>query len=327
MNRRVADKSRFVRLAEFSPTRLLPWLRNHLKVAKSSLDRLLIEPLQTGLTVCVIAIALALPTLLLQLAAMGGAALEGIGNTSDINLYFEMNVSSEQVEDFAEPWRTDNRIVSVEIISPDQGLQEFESFSGLGSILSDFDENPLPYVMRLIPSESLSGRAAELRLLLQALEAEQIVDTAVLDLVWLDRLNAIVSFVDRLSYGVGLLLAVGILLILGNTVRLIIESRRDEIVVIKLVGGTDRFVRRPLIYSGLWYGALGGMAAAILVALIGLLLSFPLERLLLSYQSSSAVLPGLSFALLIQLIFIGSLLGCCGAWLSVVQHLRKIEPR
>jgi cell division transport system permease protein len=181
-------------------------------------------------------------------------------------------------------------------------------------------------VVRVLPDGRLSDRPAELRLLVQALDSGEYVETAVLDLVWLDRLNSIVSFVDRLSYGVGFLLAVGILLILGNTVRLTIENRRDEIIVIKLVGGTDRFVRRPLIYTGFWYGLLGGIAAAILVALVGLLLSFPLQRLLLSYQSSVA-LPGLGFTLLLKLAIIGAVLGCGGAWISVLQHLRKIEPQ
>lgn len=327
MNRRVSEKPRFVRMAEFSPLRLVAWVRNHFNVARSSLKRLLAERLQTSLTVCVIAIALALPTLLLQLAAMGGSALSQIGDTSDINVYFELGVANESVEDFAESWQTDNRVGSIEIISPDKGLQEFESFSGLGSILSDFEENPLPYVARVLPASHLSGRPAELRLLLQALDAGEQVETAVLDLVWLDRLHAIVSFVDRLSYAIGFLLAIGILLILGNTVRLTIENRRDEIVVIKLVGGTDRFVRRPLIYAGFWYGFLGGVAAAILVAFVGLLLSFPLQRLLLSYQSSVAALPGISLGVLFQLAIIGAGLGCAGAWLSVLQHLRKIEPR
>lgn len=302
------------------------WARNHFKVGRSSLVRLRAEPLQTGLTVCVVAIALALPTLLLQLAGLGANALSQIGETSDINVYFDLGVQSEIVEERAQAWQNDSRIASTEVISPNQGLDEFEQFSGLGSILAGFEENPLPYVVRIQPSEQVLSRPAELQLLVQALDAEERVDSAILDLVWLNRLNSMVSFVDRLSYGVGFLLALGILLILGNTIRLTIENRREEIVVIKLVGGTDRFVRRPLIYAGLWYGLLGGLAAALLVAIVGLLISMPLQRLLLSYQSSVA-LPGLSFTLLFKLAFYGALLGCAGAWISVLQHLRNIEPQ
>ena len=302
------------------------WARNHFKVGRSSLVRLRAEPLQTGLTVCVVAIALALPTLLLQLAGLGANALSQIGETSDINVYFDLGVQSEIVEERAQAWQNDSRIASAEVISPNQGLEEFEQFSGLGSILAGFEENPLPYVVRIQPSEQVLSRPAELQLLVQVLDAEERVDSAILDLVWLNRLNSMVSFVDRLSYGVGFLLALGILLILGNTIRLTIENRREEIVVIQLVGGTDRFVRRPLIYAGLWYGLLGGLAAALLVAIVGLLISMPLQRLLLSYQSSVA-LPGLSFALLFKLAFYGALLGCAGAWISVLQHLRNIEPQ
>jgi len=326
MNRRTSVKSRFGWLAEFSPKRLVPWVRNHALVARSSWKRLLEEPLQTALTVGVIAIALALSTLLFQLAAMGGSALGQMNNTSDINLYFELGTEVRSIEAFEDMWRGDPRVQATQVITPEQGLAEFESFSGLGSILSSFDENPLPAVVRITPADRLAGRAAELRLLVQALQASEFVETAVLDFAWLDRLNAVVEFVDRLSIAVGLLLALGILLILGNTIRLTIENRRNEIVVIKLVGGTDRFVQRPLLYAGFWYGLLGGAVAVVLVAIVGALLSYPLQQILLSYQSSVQTLPGVSFPVFINLLVLGASLGCSGAWLSVLQHLRNIEP-
>lgn len=327
MNRRTSGKSRFGWLADFSPKRLIPWVRNHFLVARSSWKRLLEEPLQTALTVGVIAIALALPTLLFQLAAMGGSALGQMNNTSDINLYFELGAEDQSIQLFVDRWQGDSRVKTTQLITPEQGLADFEIYSGLGTILSSFDENPLPAVVRITPADRLAGRGAELRLLLQALEASEFVDSAVLDFAWLDRLNAIVEFVDRLSIAVGALLILGILLILGNTIRLTIENRRNEIVVIKLVGGTDRFVQRPLLYAGFWYGFLGGAVAVVLVAIVGALLSFPLQRILLSYQSSVQNMPGLTFSVFVNLLLLGALLGCAGAWLSVLQHLRSVEPR
>jgi cell division transport system permease protein len=97
--------------------------------------------------------------------------------------------------------------------------------------------------------------------------------------------------------------------------------------VIKLVGGTDRFVQRPLLYAGFWYGLLGGAVAVVLVAIVGAFLSFPLQWILLSYQSSVENMPGLSFSVFIKLLVLGALLGCGGAWLSVLQNLRSVEPR
>lgn len=326
MNRRTESKSRAGWLADFSPTRLVPWFRNHRKVAQASLTRLLQEPLQSLLTIGVIAIALALPTLLLQLASMGESALRGVDTTSDINVYFELDIPSEDLQSFQEKWQADLRIAEIRLITPEEGLQEFEAFSGLESVLTHFDENPLPAVMRVMPEADLSGRAAELSLLLKAIESEAFVASATLDFAWLGRLEAMVVFIDRLSIAVGVLLALGILLILGNTIRLTIENRRDEIVVIKLVGGTDSFVQRPLLYTGFWYGLLGAVGAIILVGIIGAMLSAPLQRMFLSYQASLPALPGLSINIFLNLLMLGTVLGCFGAWISVKQHLRNIEP-
>ena len=326
MNRRTESKSRAGWLVRFSPVGLVPWFRNHRKVASTSLMRLLYEPLQSLLTIGVIAIALALPTLLLQLASLGESALTKVNTTSDINVYFELDTSIQNLQTFQDKWQADGRVVETRLITPEQGLREFEEFSGLGTVLSYFDENPLPAVVQVIPEPRLSGSAAELSLLLQAIEAETFVDSVVFDFAWLDRLDAMVNFVDRLSIAVGILLALGIILILGNTIRLTIENRRDEIVVIKLVGGTDRFVQRPLLYTGFWYGILGAVGAIILVGIIGAMLSAPLQRIFLSYQTSLQALPGLSIDIFLKLLILGAVLGCLGAWISVKQHLRKIEP-
>jgi cell division transport system permease protein len=123
----------------------------------------------------------------------------------------------------------------------------------------------------------------------------------------------------------GLLLA-AVVLVLGNTIRLAIEGRRDEIIIVKLVGGSDAFVRRPLLYTGLWFGLGGGVVAALLVALGTLLLASPVSNLSTAYQSDFA-LRGLGVVNSLQLVMLGALLGLAGAWLAVTRHLKDIEPR
>ena len=117
-----------------------------------------------------------------------------------------------------------------------------------------------------------------------------------------------------------------VVLVLGNTIRLAIEGRRDEIVIIKLVGGTDAFVRRPLLYTGLWFGLGGGIVAALLVTAGTLLLS-PLVRDLAATYGSNFTLRGLGVIDSLQLVLLGAVLGLAGAWLAVARHLRAIEPR
>ena len=109
-----------------------------------------------------------------------------------------------------------------------------------------------------------------------------------------------------------LLLALGVLLVAGNTIRLAIASRREEILVIKLVGGTDAFVRRPFLYTGLWYGLGGAVVAWLLIVLVLLWLDGPVGELAALYQSDFR-LAGLSVLDTLALAWGGATLGLCGA--------------
>ena len=116
------------------------------------------------------------------------------------------------------------------------------------------------------------------------------------------------------------------LLVIGNTIRMAIENRRDEIVVVKLVGATDAYVRRPFLYTGLWYGVGGGIVAAILLVVGFWWLSAPVTQLADLYQSSFR-LQGLGFIESLQLILIAGFTGLVGAWIAVARHLYQIQPR
>ena len=153
-----------------------------------------------------------------------------------------------------------------------------------------------------------------------------VVAQAVLDMAWLQRLNSLMKLSRRLVLVVGVLLVLGVALILGNTIRLAIESRREEIVIVKLVGGSNAFVRRPFLYTGLWYGVGGGVLAAGLVAIAMWFLDQPVGDLALLYHSSWQ-LSGLGIMGALNLVILGGLLGLTGAWLAVTRHLAYIEPR
>ena len=145
-------------------------------------------------------------------------------------------------------------------------------------------------------------------------------------MAWLARLNSLMELSRRLVLAVGGLLVLGVVLILGNTIRLAIENRREEIVIVKLVGGSNAFVRRPFLYTGLWYGVGGGLFAAILVAISLWFLQEPISRLAQLYESAFE-LRGLGIMGGLNLIILGGLLGLSGAWLAVSRHLSRIEPR
>ena len=151
---------------------------------------------------------------------------------------------------------------------------EFQRYSGLGNVLTHLDKNPLPTVLVIQPSESIN-EPEQLAALQMEIQAQPVVDHVQLDMDWLRRLHELLTLGERVVAALAVLLALGVLLIVGNTLRLAIENRREEIVVIKLVGGTDGFVRRPFLYTGFWYGIGGGVIAILLLLVIGLMALAP----------------------------------------------------
>ena len=152
--------------------------------------------------------------------------------------------------------------------------------------------------------------------------AQTEVDSVQLDLVWVDRLAAIVETLHRIVQVLFAMLGLGILLIVGNTIRLGIESRREEIGIIRLFGATDAFIRRPFLYVGLWYGLMAGGVASMLVAVATHLVEAPVERLVALYSSDFEV-AGLQPWNAIVAIAAGGVLGLGGAWIAVARELRK----
>ncbi|MGD9390924.1 MAG: FtsX-like permease family protein, partial [Thioalkalispiraceae bacterium] len=152
------------------------------------------------------------------------------------------------------------------------------------------------------------------------------VDIAQRDEQWIKRLYAIIDIVRRGVVLLSIMLALAVLLVVGNTIRLAIQNRRDEIIVTKLIGGTNAFIRRPFLYTGFWYGLFGGFIALLLVSLSLLLLNGPVEQLTSLYQGDFS-LANISFATGMLLLLASILLGLAGSWLAVGRHLRDIEPR
>jgi cell division transport system permease protein len=275
------------------------------------------------MTIAVIGIALLLPTTLF--VAMNNLQIlsAGVSESSRITIYLDDTLSEAQGSSLSEQLLSRPDISAGEYISPAQAAEEFREFSGLGDVLDALEENPLPAVIVLTPRnvDEDSGAA-----LLNELNGLPGVESVQLDLEWIARLQRFLELAQRMSTALMLVLSLAVLFVVGNTIRLAIEGRRAEIVVVKLVGGTDSYVARPFLYTGFWYGLGGGLLAWLLLALIMRALSGPLAALLALYDNQHSMhgltlLPGL-------LLLSGSaLLGWLGAWISVRQHLSAIEPR
>ena len=164
------------------------------------------------------------------------------------------------------------------------------------------------------------------KILLQDLEQQSVVDFGKLDIEWLEKLYSIVSIAKDIVWIVAILLCVSVVLIIGNTIRLNILSQRDEIVVMKLVGATDNFIRFPFLYTGFWYGFLGGMLAWMLVAFLLWWIQTGVENLAGLYQTEFTI-TGLDMVALGIILAISISLGLIGSIISVQKHIKEIEPK
>ncbi len=296
---------------------------HHQAIAVDSLLRLLLDPVASLLTWAVIGIALALPLSLLLLLQNVQQIGTGLDDSGSISLFMESNLTQAELEQKVLELRMGNDIENVELITADEALQEFQAESGFGNVLEGLDENPLPAVIVITPVRSFEVDLVEMR---NGMEGFPGVEQAQLDLEWVRRLNAIVSVATRIAVLLALMLGLGVVLAIGNTVRLAIENRRAEIVVVKLVGGTDAYVSRPFLYTGLWYGVGGGLFAVLLIAIALFALQGPVSALMQTYDGDYR-LQGLGVTNSFLVLAGAGLLGWLGAWVSVLRHLRAIEPR
>lgn len=298
------------------------WFQQHQAVAVDSLTRLLAEPASSLLTWSVIGIAMALPLcliLFLQNFQQLSTSLDEAGN---ISLFMHYGLDAQDLDLVSSAIRAKAGVAAVMVITADEALTEFQAASGFGNALDGLDENPLPALLVVKPA---NGSADTARQLAAELDAIPEVATTQVDLEWIQRLYGIIDLARRFTLGLACLLALGVVLAIGNTVRLAIENRRDEILVVKLVGGTDAYVSRPFLYTGIWFGVGGGMIAVLLALLAFFLLSGPFTRLMALYDSDFT-LSGLTASDLLLLLIMAGFLGLAGAWISVLKHLRRIEP-
>ncbi len=300
------------------------WLRHHRLSAADSLFRVMDSPLASVLTWLVMGIALALPVGL-NLALDNVSRLSASWDSpAQVSLFLSEDLAPDRARELATEIAGRDDVADTQFLSREQALQEFSALSGFADVLASLEGNPLPDLILVSPRDA-AGQTA-VAALAEDLRAMPEVTEAVLDMAWLQRLNSLLDLCRRLVYVVGGLLLLGVALILGNTIRLAIESRREEIVIVKLVGGSSAFARRPFLYTGLWYGVGGGVCAAVLVAMALWYLRQPVGELALLYQSSYQ-LQGLGVMGALNLVLLGGLLGLVGAWVAVARHLVKIQPR
>ena len=297
----------------------------HTQALLGSVGRLARNPFATALTLLVIGLALALPLALNLFVTNAQTATGGFVDAVDMSVYFKTDVPLAKAQQLAADARQRSEVAEVSLIPADKALDEFRTNSGFGAALEALKENPLPHVLHVRPKPESSSPGA-LESLRRYFAAWPEVDIVQIDSEWVMRFNAILDLLRRLLVITAVLLAAGVLAVIGNTIRLEILNRRAEIEVTKLVGGSNGFVRRPFLYTGVLYGLGGAVLGWLIVEAAVAILGQPVATLAQLYGSRYSLQGPTSNEILIVL-GAGIVLGWLGAWISAARHLRSIEPR
>ncbi len=300
------------------------WAGRHVSTASASLGRLVRQPFASLMIILVIAVTLALPAAL-NLMVKNASAISGQWESAlDFSVFLDRDLNLDEAAALGRLIEQRADVVSVTLISSDDALEEFKAQSGFGAALDQLSHNPLPHTLVVRPSPANTGQS--MLLLREELANLPETDVVQVDTDWVQRFHAILDIVSQAILIGAVLLGAAIIVIIGNTIRLDIQNRREEIEVTKLIGASNAFVRRPFLWTGFWYGLLGGLLAIGLVSLGLHLLDAPISRLANLYQSGADVVR-------FDLREIGSIigvavgLGLVGSWFAATRHMRKIEPR
>ncbi len=305
--------------------RVRAWLRRHSYSLFSSLGALLQHKIGTLMTVLVLGIAMFLPLgLYMTLTNLEGMNLHQ-DEWSTVTVYFKTGTTMDEVNRVAKELKVRLQPESIVVISPGEGMEDFRKTSGFGDSLDMLEENPLPWVMQVSPqsgtTEQVEQRVKNLSGFLQSLDS---VEVSQFDYKWLQRLGRMMELGEAASLVLIVLFGLAVVVVVANTIRLDVASHKDEIEILALVGAGNAFVRQPFLYSGIWYGIMGGSVAVLLLDLAILYLDKPLGLLLETYGTvfSVYVLGGYHT---LWVLMAGGMLGWLGAWVAVQRYLRRLR--
>ena len=300
------------------------WLGRHGRTASASFSRLLHQPFASLMIILVIAVTLAIPAAL-NLAIKNFTAISsGWDDALDFSVFLDTGISESEAEALTRLISQRADVDNVRLITAEDALAEFKEQSGFGSALDHLPDNPLPHTLVVRPSPANTTQS--MTLLREELDSLPETELVQVDTEWVQRFHAILEIVQQaIMIGAGLLGA-AIIVIIGNTIRLEIQNRRDEIEVTKLIGATNAFVRRPFLWSGFWFGLFGSVLALGLVQYGLYMLRPTVARLAGLYQSGVTMLT-LDLRDSLAIVAVGVILGLAGSWLAAARHMRSIEPK
>ena len=304
-------------------SRVAMWRRQHAWCVRDSLRQLARRPLGSALTVAVMGLALALPLAFYLLLTNLQHFATALGDSQSVSVFLKSGVATDSADRLAARLRGRADVAGVTVRTPQQGLAELAAMQGFGDAIQSLPDNPLPFVLLVEPR--VGADRAQVEAMVAAVRALPDVDLVQDNGQWRARLDALVALGRRVMLLLAVLLGAAAVLVIGNTVRLDLRSRGDEIAVQRLIGASAAFVRRPYLYEGAWYGLAAGVVAIGLVLLLEAVLALPVRDLVASY-AGRLHLGGLSWVTLGIALAIAIALGWLGALIASGRHLARLRP-
>lgn len=300
----------------------------HGQAIRQTVLRIRNGPLTAGLMSLVIGVAITLPALLVLISANLQTQLGKVEDMAEITAYFFADVPDNRAFEISERLQTQIARAEINYVSAASALAQLSEVTTLQPVLGSLESNPLPAAVIVRPEEPGVATAREIEQTLVSLPEVELVQ---LDFLWLQRLEAWLDLLDTLSSALSLIVVSGLLLIIGNTVGSSVQSRREEIRIIKQIEGTDAYVRRPFVYFGGFLGAAGGTLACLFTAAIGHQLATAVNALALHYQPAQPVqtvfaVAGLSVGQNLAIILLGASIGGLAAFFSVSRKIATFNP-
>ncbi len=308
--------------SSFWHTTLSPYLLDHLRVALNSIGDILRNPIASLLTILTIAVVLLQPTLMHIGLSTAQSASNNLASNYNLALFLTRDMSESAALDLRLAIQKRSEIKNVDYISPQQGLKEFAERTGLSAVVEKLPNNPLPATLVITPKTPISQpQLLELRKQMSSIEG---VDSVRIDIEWAERFAKMVLIANRIGFIVNILLALAVLFVVGNTIRLAIENKKSEIEISRLMGATDPFIRRPFLYIGFLYGFLGATFSWVALSIIVAWLVPPLRYLsnIYNFQPPTGLVPA---EMVFLLLATGSAVGFVGAWAAFSSHLSAID--
>ena len=302
--------------------RFAAWRAQHRAAANSSWQKLVSRLVATSMIWLVVAISLALPSVLLLTLDNLRPLAPDLARPAQVSVLLDEQLDLAQAESLQRQIATWASVEDVALVGRDEALASFGEQTGLSGLLTSLDRNPLPNTLLVSPRAPLAGDA--LSQLIEDLNALPSADRALADNQWMARLNQILVAGERWGLALGGAMALGAILALANTVYLAIAARREEILVVSLIGGSPAFIRRPFLYTGLYFGAGGGLLAGVMLWALTLWVAGPINALFLLYDSPGQLYgPGWRYPLV--LIGLGAGLGWLASWIASARYFSRMK--